>query len=129
VGGMKAHLLPLAGVQRPRLLPCLDSDGDASEVADQRRTAQRRRGRRIDPAALRRRGRQLGDAGGVTGQIRRDQVGEVAHRRERAIHPLAREHARWAWLAGEHLLKESPKISAVTCASVVQPACESRHAW
>jgi hypothetical protein len=104
VVGVQAHLLPLVGVQRPGLLPDARPDRDPPEVVDQRRAAQRRGARRVDPAALRRRARELRHAGGVTGQVGGDQIGEVAHRRERAIEPVAGEHERWARLAGERLL-------------------------
>ena len=44
--------------------------------------------------SARRRGGQLGDAGGVAGEVRRDQVGEVPHRGQRAIERLALQHQR-----------------------------------
>jgi hypothetical protein len=44
----------------------------------------------------------------VTGQVRRDEVGEVAHRRQRALDRIALEHQRHAGLAGERLLPGRP---------------------
>ena len=58
--------------------------------------AERHHGRRVDPAAPAAAAASSRDAGRVTGERRRDQVGEVAHRRERAVDRLARQHERRA---------------------------------
>ena len=104
--GMEPHLLPLIRVQRSGLLPDPRGDRDPSEVVDERRVSKRSDAGFVHPAALRRRCGELRHGRRVTRQIRRDQIGEVAHRRERAIERLALEKQRRTWLAGERLLPD-----------------------
>jgi hypothetical protein len=101
---VEPHLLQLIGDQRPGLLPDPRVDGDASEVVHERRAAERKDAGFVHRAPPRRLGGQLRDARGVTRQIGRHQVGEVAHRGERAIERLPLEPQRRARLAGERLL-------------------------
>ena len=75
-------------------------DRHAAQVVDESRAPDRRHARRVDPAMPRRGACELGDAGRVAGEIRREEVGEVAHRRERAIERLPFQHERWGRLAG-----------------------------
>src|SRR5215207_10278522 len=102
--GMKADLLPLAGGQRPGQLPGAGADRDPPEVVDERRAPYRGRSRGVQPAALCRCARELRDAGRVAGQVRRDQVGEAAHRRKRPVDRLSLERQTWLWLTREHLI-------------------------
>ena len=100
---MQAHLLPLIRRQRPGLLPDPRVDRDPTEVVEKPRPPDRRHTQRVDPAEPRRRGGELGDAGGVAGEVRRDEVGEVPHRRKRAIESLRLQHERRGRLQGEDL--------------------------
>src|SRR5215207_5917836 len=102
--GMKANLLPLADGQRPGPLPGAGADRDAAEVVDERRAADRSRARGVQPAALCRRGGELRDTGRVAREVRRDQVRESAHRRERPVDRLSLERQAGLWLTGEHLI-------------------------
>ena len=96
--GVQPHLLPLVHRQRTRLLPDAGVDGDAPEVVDERGPP---RIGRLQPASHRRARRQLGHPGGVPGQPGRDEIGEVAHRRQGAIDPVLGEGERPAWLGRE----------------------------
>ena len=86
---MQPHLLPLVRRQRPPLLPDAGVDRDPPEVVDQ--CGAPHADEPPEPAPLRRLASQVRDARRVPGQIGRDQVGEVAHRREPAIDRLPRE--------------------------------------
>jgi hypothetical protein len=104
VVGVKPHPLPLIRAQRPPLLPDTRIDCDPSEVVDERRASKRHDAGFVDPATPRRRRGQLRHARGVTRQIRRHQIGEVAHRGEPAIERLALEPQPRMRLARERLL-------------------------
>ena len=81
VVGVQANLLPFIGRQRTGLLPDPRVDRHPAEVVEKPRPADRGRALRIDAGnAARRPRRQLGDADGVTREVRRDQVGEISHR-------------------------------------------------
>ena len=121
--GVEAHLLPLVGVQRPRLLPGLRADRDPPEVVHKRRPPQAGGIRRIDPAAPSRFGCELGDSRRVSGQVGRDEIGEVAHRGERAIEPLASEHKRWARLANERLVPR--RLVLAECEDLLRAVCQA----
>ena len=72
-------------------------------------TSAARRSRVAPPRRSRsagRRRRELRDTGGVAGEVRRDQIGEVPHRRERTVDPLTREHERRPGLAGDDLVPD-----------------------
>ena len=106
--GMEPHLLPLVRVQRPVLLPDPRAHRDPSEVVDERRPPERRDAGFVHPAALRRRFGQLRHGRGVTRQIRREQIREIAHRRERAIQRLPLER-RAAGAARRRASRPTPR--------------------
>ena len=101
---VQPDLLPLICGQRPRLQPDPRVDRDAPEVVDERGAPDRGDARRIDAATLRRRARQLRHPGRVTGQIRRDQVREVADRGQRPIDRPALQREMRVRLAGQRPL-------------------------
>ena len=101
---MEPHLLPLIRGEGPSFLPDPRVDRDPPEVVDERGASKRDDAGFVDPAALRRRGRQIRHARGVAREIRRDQIGEVAHRGKPAIERLPLERASRARLAVERLL-------------------------
>src|SRR5918994_3068196 len=67
--GMKADLLPLADGQRPGPLPRAGADRDPAEVVDERGAPNRGLSLSVQPAAPRRGGRELGDAGRVASKV------------------------------------------------------------
>ena len=101
VVGVQPDLLPLVRRQRPRLLPDRGGIGDAPEVVDERGAADSAPRRRRRARTARRRGGQLGHAGGMAGQVGRGEVGEVAHRRQRAIDRVALERQLRRRFGGE----------------------------
>ena len=85
VVGVQPHPLPLAGRERPLLLPNGHRDRDPTQVVDQGGASHYRDLALVEPAPLGRCARQLRDSGGVAGKERGDEVAEVAHRREGTI--------------------------------------------
>ena len=98
---VQPHLLQLVGAQRARLLPDPRVDRDPSEVVDEAGAPDRGRARGVDPATPGGLGCKLGDARRMTGEVRRDQIGEAAHRGEPAVERVALEHQRRRGLHGE----------------------------
>ena len=99
---MQPHALPLVRRQRPRLVPDRQRDRDPPEVVDERRAAHAHRVDPAGPAALRRRARHLRHPRRVPDEIRRGEVGEVAHRGQRAVDRLALETQPRRRLGREH---------------------------
>ena len=106
VVGVEPHLLDLVRRQRPGFLPDPHIDGHPPEVVDERRAAHGADAGVVEPATLRRRRGQLRHASGVTGEVRRHQIGEVAHGGERAVERLALEQQWRLRLAGERLVPD-----------------------
>ena len=107
---VQPHLLQLVGAQRPRFLPDPRVDRDPAEVVDEAGAPDRGRARGVDPAAPGGLGCKLGNARRMTGEVRRDQVGEAAHRGEPAVERIALEHQRRRGLHGQNLV---PRRAAV----------------
>jgi hypothetical protein len=91
--GVQAHLLPFVGRQRPRLLPDPRVDRHPTEVVEKPGPPDRAHIHRIDPAGFGCRAGEHPHTGGVTGEVRRDQVSEAPHRGKRAIDSLTSAHA------------------------------------
>ena len=88
---MDAHALPLAGAERPALVPDRVRDPEPAEVVDEARPAQRTH--RRPPAAASRApacGGEIGDRAGVAEGVRRLEVDEGRDRQERRVEALAR---------------------------------------
>ena len=83
--GVQADLLPLVGSQRPGLLPDARMDRDAPEVVHAARAADRRDLVVAHPQRRAAAGSERRDAGRVTGQVRRGEVGEVTHRPQSTV--------------------------------------------
>ncbi len=124
---VKPHLLELIRRQRPRFLPDPRVDGHSSEVMDERRAANGADAGVVEPATPRRGRRKLRHARRVTGQIRRHQIGEVAHGRQRAIERFPLEQQRRLRFAGERLLPHRPRSSSarIRAASPARQAATS----
>jgi hypothetical protein len=78
-------------------------DSDPPDVVDKRGVPKLNDAGLVDPATLRRCRGQLRHSRGVTRQIRRHQIGEVAHRRKSAVERLPVEQQPRVRLAGERL--------------------------
>ena len=104
--GVEPDPLPLAGRERPRLLPDGHWDRDPAHVLDQGRASYRRDLVLVEAAAFRRPARQLRHSGGVAGKERAYEVGKVPHRREGAIDPAALEDEARGRLAREGLIPD-----------------------
>ena len=83
------------------MVPDPDRHGDASNVVHESGAAKRADRRRVEADRLARGGGQSSDHGGVTGEIPRREVGEVAYRSERPVDCMPVEHESRLWLARE----------------------------
>ncbi len=90
--GMHPHPLPLAGAERPGLVPDRVRDSQPAEVVDEPRATQRARLALGQPELRAGRAGELGDGAGMAERVRRLQVDEVRDRQQRGVEPFAREH-------------------------------------
>ena len=92
---MHAHPLPLAGAERPALVPDRVRDAEPAEAVHEPGAAQGRAPRSsASPSRRRRRGRELGDGAGVAERVRRLEVDEVGDRQQRGVELLVGQHDR-----------------------------------
>ena len=104
--GVEPDPLPLAGRERPRLLPDGHWDRDPAHVLDQGRASYRRDLFLVEAAAFRRAARQLRHSGGVAGKEWAYEVGKVPYRREGTIDPGVLEDEPRGRLAREGLIPD-----------------------
>ena len=93
-----------SGVSGPGFCQILGWTATRPRSWTRRRAPDRCGARRIDPATVRRRARQLGDAGRVPCKVGRGQVGEVTDRRQGAVDSLALQRQCGLRLARQRLL-------------------------
>ena len=107
---VQPHLLPLVGAEPARFLPDPSVDRNPAEVVNEAGAPDRRHPSGINPAAPSGLGCELGDARRMTGEVRRDQVGEAAHRGEPTVERITLEHPRWRRLDGQSLVPRGATV-------------------
>jgi hypothetical protein len=120
---VQAHLLPFVWRKRSRLLPDARVHRHATEVMDEPGPPDRSPTYRVDLAGACSHAGELRDAGGVAGEVGRDEVGEVPHRGERAVEGFRLQYERRRLLQREDLVpRRGALIEREKLRSVVEEA-------
>ena len=110
---MQAHALPLAGAERPALVPDRVRDPEpARGRARARRGAACARSPSARPSRAPGVGGEVGDRAGVPEHVRRLEVDEVRDREQRGVEPLPREHDGERRLGVDHRVPGADRVEA-----------------